>query len=262
MNPEWGTGVKHPSWFGAWDRVVNRVIAHFGPESAVVPDGFVAIDTHVHSFHSKCSVAVPEQLIITAVTRGLSGIAVMDHNNIEGARHTAACAQALKDDGVIPGDFIVIPGIEVNTRSGHVGGLFIDENIERGLTPEQAVRRVHEAGGIAVAAHPFHSSGVGEALFDLEFDAVEIESGMVVHRGTVERSLEVASDERLRGLAKLGASDAHYVAAVGSCYTLVETDEVTPEAIKAAILGGKSSPRASGLCGRLRNLLGGIPQLK
>src|SRR3990167_1868027 len=42
-------------------------------------------DLHMHTCYSKCSNLRPEILLKTAKERGLNGIAVTDHNTIEGA---------------------------------------------------------------------------------------------------------------------------------------------------------------------------------
>jgi len=245
-------------WFGFWDNLVNRFLEHYAPARLDTAPGHIAVDPHIHSLFSVCSISSPERIILRAVKMGLSAIAILDHNDPQGRKHAEMCAQQLKQQKAIPEDFLVIPGVEISTADGHIGALFIDEPVETGLSPSEAVQRIHEAGGLAVAVHPYTRSGIGDALFDAPFDAVEIESGSAFGRFSVERAHDLLADPRLKNVAKLGSSDAHYVGAVGSCYTVVDTDRVTLESVRSAIEDGRCSARSSDMCLRLRRLLGGI----
>ena len=79
-------------------------------------------DLHVHTYHSACSVLMPETILKIAKKAGLDGIAVADHNTIKGG---VEVSKANKDR-----DFEVIPGIEVNTDRGHVLGLYVNREIK------------------------------------------------------------------------------------------------------------------------------------
>jgi predicted metal-dependent phosphoesterase TrpH len=187
----------------------------------------------------------------------------MDHNNIRGALDTMRCAEYLKSKGEIPDDFIVIPGVEVNSTVGHVGALFVRQDLPMPLEPIEIVKAIHDAGGLAVAVHPYHSTGIGDAIFDAPFDAVEIECGSVFGARLIGRNRELASEPRLSSAAKLGSSDAHYIRAMGSCYTVVRgVEKPTLDSLKQAILAGGCEPAASAPYERLASLLGSIRKLR
>ena len=240
------------------DVLVNRLIILCGMKRIVAPPGYIAIDPHVHSSFSSCSVSSIERILVRAARMGLSAIAIMDHNDLRSADAAAACADDLKRRKLIPDDFRVIPGVEIHSGAGHIGALFVREPIRVKLGVAGTVQRIHELGGLAVAVHPYIRSGIGDGLFDAPFDAVEIESGSVFSRAIAERGHELLADERLKGTAKLGSSDAHYVGAIGICYTLVEASEATPEAKRSAILEGRCTAHSSPACLKLRKLLGRI----
>jgi predicted metal-dependent phosphoesterase TrpH len=187
----------------------------------------------------------------------------MDHNDIRGALDAMRCADYLKSRGEIPADFTVVPGAEINSTVGHVGALFLGQNLPISLEPADLVDAIHEAGGLAVAVHPYHSTGIRDAVFDAPFDAVEIECGSVFTNHLIERNRELISDPRLQRAAKLGASDAHYIRAMASCYTVIRNVE-TPslEALKQAILDGSCEPRASQPYKRIASILGSVRKLK
>ena len=217
----------------------------------------------MHTLFSHCSISQPEKLIREAARIGLGAIAVMDHNDIRGALDAMRCAEYLKSKGDIPREFIVIPGVEVNSTVGHVGALFVTQNIPMPLAPPELVRAIHDAGGLAVAVHPYHSTGIKDAIFDSPFDAVEIESGSVFGQRIINRNRELLSDHRMAAAAKLGSSDAHYVRALASCYTVaMNVEEPTMETLRAAIVAGNCEPRTSLPYERVARLLGSIRKLK
>jgi len=95
---------------------------------------------HVHSCYSLDSLITPEELVFYAKKRGLNGIAVTDHDRLDGALKIAAET-----------DFLVIPGIEVRSSEGHVVGLNVKELVSGELSANETANRIHDAGGIAVA---------------------------------------------------------------------------------------------------------------
>lgn len=231
------------------------------PRIKVAP-GEVAIDTHIHTLFSHCSISQPEQIILKAAQIGLGGVAVMDHNEISGAVDAVRCAEDLKRRKLLREDFLVIPGIEVQSSAGHIGALFVDRIFPTSLNPEETVRMIHDAGGIAVAVHPYHSSGIRDAVYDAPFDAMELESGSIFCPDIVERNIRLASDSRLADACSLGSSDSHYVNAVGSCYTVLKMQKLTLEAAREAILERRTRAVASHSYLAIKKMLGAVSKLK
>ncbi|MGD0160389.1 MAG: PHP domain-containing protein [Candidatus Bathyarchaeia archaeon] len=183
------------------------------------------IDMHVHSCYSTDSVITPEELVFYAKKRGLDGVAVTDHDNLEGPLKIAAET-----------DFLIIPGIEVCSSDGHVLGLNVKEPISAGLSATETVNRIHDAGGIAVACHPvgFFKGGLGKRT-NSSFDAVEvINSSAVPFRYSVTQSAKIAS--RL-GKPRLAGSDAHYGPEIGCAYTVVDAEPNVSDVINAICRG-------------------------
>jgi hypothetical protein len=100
---------------------------------------------HVHTNYSFDSNTSPEDLIATARAAGVGCIAVTDHDEIAGA-------VAARELG---GGVRIIVGEEITTTEGHVIGLFLEERIPPGLTPEETAQRIRAQGGLVLAAHPF-----------------------------------------------------------------------------------------------------------
>ena len=143
---------------------------------------------------------------------GYDWIAITDHNVVTGA------LEALK---LAPADFKIIPGIEVSSAAGHILGLGIIEIIPRGLSASETVKRIHDAGGIAIAAHPFDRirQGVGDLVYSVNFDAVEVYNGhtMISYKNPrdILRNLRVPA---------VGGSDAHLLSEIGSVVMHLEGD--------------------------------------
>ena len=183
------------------------------------------IDMHVHSCYSIDSVITPEELVFYAKKRGLDGVAVTDHDNLDGPLKIAAET-----------DFLIIPGIEVRSSEGHILGLNVKEPISATLSATETVTRIHDAGGIAVACHPvgLFKGGLGKRT-NSSFDAVEvINSSAVPFRYSVMQSMKIAS--RL-GKPRLAGSDAHYGPEIGCAYTVVNAEPNVNDVVKAICRG-------------------------
>jgi len=183
----------------------------------------------VHSHYSSDSTITPEQLVFYAGKSGLDGVAVTDHDRLDGALEIAKHTS-----------FLIIPGIEVSSRNGHIVGLNVQEPIAKGMTAEETVVKIHDAGGIAVACHPvaLFKGSLGKHV-NSKFDAIEVVNSSALPFGySVRRSMDIAS--RLR-LPRVAGSDAHYALEIGSAYTLAEAESNVNDVVKA-ICNGKCQP--------------------
>ena len=179
------------------------------------------IDMHVHSCYSVDSLITPEELVFYTKKRGLDGVAVTDHDRLDGALKIAAEA-----------DLLVIPGIEVRSSDGHVLGLNVKEPIPAGLNATETINRIHDAGGIAVACHPIglFKGGLGNRTSS-SFDAVEVINSSSIPFGfAVKQSMKIAS--RL-GKPRLAGSDAHYGPEIGRAYTIVNSEPDVNDVVKS-----------------------------
>lgn len=187
------------------------------------------IDLHIHSHYSYDSLITLEELVLYAKKRRLDGVAITDHDRIDGALKIADEA-----------DFLIIPGMEISSLNGHIIGLNVHEKIPRNLSVAETVRQIHEAGGLAIACHPtaLFKLSLGKFM-DSNFDAVEvINSSAFPFNYSVKRSEEIAS--RL-GIARVGGSDAHCAPEIGYGYTLLDC-EPEVDSILRAIVDRKCQP--------------------
>ncbi len=111
---------------------------------------YYPFELHCHTCHSDGSFT-PEELILAAKQRGLSGIALTDHNTAAGVKEAVEYG---KKYGVL-----VIPGIEWTTFYGHITVLGGHSGINwTTVTKENVVEKIKEAqaaGDIAILAHAY-----------------------------------------------------------------------------------------------------------
>lgn len=86
----------------------------------------MAVDLHIHSTASDGTLT-PEAIVADAAARGLSVIAISDHDTVAGVRPALVAARDLPDSDTAP---TVIPAVELSTQQGaheaHILGYFID----------------------------------------------------------------------------------------------------------------------------------------
>jgi predicted metal-dependent phosphoesterase TrpH len=197
-------------------------------------DDWGSADLHVHSMASDGIDGV-EAILDAAVARGLSIIAITDHERIDGA--VAARKLALAESLPIE----VIVGEEITTRNGHLVALFLRERIGPWASMRESVRRVHEQGGIAIVAHPLvpyplcASAGTIQRLLaadDLRVhpDAIEAFNPTTAAMRWTRRVPEFIAE---CGVAAVGGSDAHRASNVGQVVTRFPGR--TPDDLRKAI---------------------------
>jgi predicted metal-dependent phosphoesterase TrpH len=190
----------------------------------------IRADLHVHTTYSKDSLITPKDLVYYAKKRGLNAVAVTDHDQLEGARKIA------KET-----DFLVIPGVEVSSRDGHIIALNVQELIPKGLSAVETVERIHKAGGVAIACHPYvYFKGCLRENVCATFDAIEVINARAFpFKNSVKKAEKSA--ERF-GLSRVAGTDAHYGPQIGYAYTVIEAAEPSVEAIAKAIVDGDCHP--------------------
>lgn len=190
----------------------------------------ISADLHVHTTYSKDSLITPKDLIYYAKKRGLNAVAVTDHDQFEGAYKIA------KET-----DFLIIPGMEVSSGDGHIVALNVQEPIPKGLSALETVERIHKAGGVAIACHPYvYFKGCLRENVCSTFDAIEVINARAFpFKRSMKKAEETAKNLRL---SRVAGTDAHYGRQIGYAYTNIEVAEPSVEAITKAIVDGHCQP--------------------
>jgi hypothetical protein len=172
---------------------------------------WIVVDLHMHtSWSHDCSVDVDE-LLDHAEEEGLGAIAVTDHNVFGGALEAVGRASGR--------DLIVIPGEEVKTDGqGEVIGLFLHEEIPRGLSFAETVEAIRAQGGLVYVPHPFdrmHSIPDPATLHRhlAEIDILEVYNARLLFEAYNDEALRFA---RKYNLTAGAGSDAHVLQGVGT----------------------------------------------
>src|SRR5437867_497357 len=90
------------------------------------------VDLHCHTSASFDSLATPAAVVRAAAARGLTHLAITDHDRIVGALEAQALA-AREAPGLT-----VLVGQEIRTTGGDMIGLFLHEPVAPGLAPAAA----------------------------------------------------------------------------------------------------------------------------
>ena len=98
----------------------------------------LTLDLHVHTNYSHDGTDSVERIIEKCDSEKLDGIAICDHNTMEGSY---AARKYVADNNP---DLIIIMGIEVTTSKGHLIVLGVEEGMEKGVSPEETMRIARE----------------------------------------------------------------------------------------------------------------------
>jgi predicted metal-dependent phosphoesterase TrpH len=167
-------------------------------------------DFHVHTRFSRDSILSEDKFIRVALERGLTHVAVTNHNNVEGAIAVRDRAAALGVDDRLT----VILGEEVSTADGEVVGIFLERTIPRGLTAEQTAAEIHAQGGLVSIPHPFdpfRASHIRRAPLERlatagKIDMIEVFNSRVTFSRHNQQAAEFAAEHAIPGIA---CSDSH-----------------------------------------------------
>lgn len=167
----------------------------------------------------------------TARKKGLDGIAITDHDNVYGWMYASKLVS----------DLLIIPGLEVTTKDGHLILLGIKNPPPKGSDAIDVSNYARREDGIVIVPHPnIPFIGVREEIIEvMRPDAIETGNARIPFNRMMEKNVRLA--ERL-GLPQTGGSDTHIHTTVGDTYTVVEAEERPVDAVLDAIRGGKVRP--------------------
>ncbi|MBP1928659.1 putative metal-dependent phosphoesterase TrpH [Methanolinea mesophila] len=190
----------------------------------------LACDLHIHTRASRDGESSVEAIIRSAEAAGLDAIAITDHDTTEGVAAARAVSTRL----------VIIPGIEVSTRQGHLLVLGVEKVFPRGMDVIETIRMAKNEGALVILPHPYHMwrHGVARkfrtALW--EVDAIETFNSRYI---VGSANMKAAKMARRLGKPAVGGSDAHNARFVGFGRTLVDAEPDTAS-ILAAIRNGKT----------------------
>jgi hypothetical protein len=196
------------------DEVYDRLASRRRPQRDGEPladRDWILADLHLHtSWSHDCQIPLPE-LLDHADALGLGAIAITDHNVFGGALEAVELARDR--------DLVVIPGEEVKTDTqGEVIGLFLQEQIPRGMPFAETIAAIREQAGLVYLPHPFDRIHTVPDPATLHRHLAEIDVFEVYNARLL---FETYNDEALRFARKYGlqmgaGSDAHVLQGIGT----------------------------------------------
>jgi predicted metal-dependent phosphoesterase TrpH len=197
------------------------------------------VDLHSHSRGSFDSLSAPRDMLKAASERGLTHLAITDHDRIDVAQEARELA---------PAGLTVIVGEEVKTRDGDLICLFLDRAIPPGLSAVETIAAAREQGGLVGIPHPFDRMRGSllrtAAMANLAplVDWIETHNARVVGHGNEDAATFALEHER----PGISVSDAHSIMEIGVAYTAMDGDPSTPAGLLAALASVEIIPgRAS-----------------
>ena len=188
-------------------------------------------DFHMHTAFSGDCDTPPKVVVKRCKSVGLNCIAVTDHNNIRGALEVRELA-----------DFPVIVGEEVMSSQGDIIGLFLEEEIPRGLSPLETVRRIKDQGGLVQVPHPFDMFRRGPltaaALREIlpYVDLIEVLNARTIFPWDLAKCRRMATNNSITPIA---VSDSHTLRELGSAHMIMDSYDGSARSFFAAIKGGR-----------------------
>jgi hypothetical protein len=193
----------------------------------------IKAEFHCHTVCSPDSSNQPEALIRTARERGLSRLAITDHNRI-------ACALKAKE---IDPELIVV-GEEILTTGGELLAYYLTEEIPARLSPMETIERLKKQGAFIAVPHPFDIRRHGwkmEVLLELlpYVDALEVFNARCLRGKLNEEALAFAQE---KGMRMQAGSDAHSLVELGLATVELPAFD-NPDELRAALDAGWISGR-------------------
>ncbi len=192
-------------------------------------------DLHIHSNHSHDSSLSVDEILKQAAKKGLDGIAICDHETVEGSLLAIKRARELN----LP--LLVLPGMEISTGEGHLLILGIKENIPQNRKVQETISIVRQKGGIVIAAHPFKGKNTG-VKFDV--DAIETFNSRCIS----EENTKAKNAAMVLKKPEVGGSDSHMLATIGLGFTDIDAESNEGSVLEAiregrTTAGGHTVPK-------------------
>ena len=209
-------------------------------EPSIFTPGWHSGDLHAHTFHSDAAGSL-DDLVMAARRRGLTFLAVTDHNTVSHVPHVWARS-----------DLLLIPGQEVTTNFGHMNvwgaSDWVDFRFQTEKDAARLVARAHALGGVTSVNHP--KAGGPDWHFGVpEVHALEAWNGPWANRNWEALARYQALLCAGQRVTLVGGSDRHQpgypdpdpeVLQVGSPTTWLYLEALSVDAVLNAIRRGRA----------------------
>lgn len=195
----------------------------------------ICVDLHMHTKFSGDAQLSPKLIVNELHAHPfIKGVAITDHNTLQGYFQVRRLAEPHED-------LAVIPGIELATPDGEIILLGIEEMPKYPWIVDAVVDFANEKAALIVIPHPFREmGGLGDSAEKIQAHAIEV----INPSSTPEENKMAKELAEKRNLPGVAGSDAHVLSQMWAAYTEVEA-ESNVEGILKAIKRGRVKPVAS-----------------
>ncbi|MDD5181736.1 MAG: CehA/McbA family metallohydrolase [Candidatus Nanoarchaeia archaeon] len=172
----------------------------------------------------------PERLIKTAIKRGLTSLAITDHDNIRGAEIGEQYIKKHKIE-----NFTLLKGEEVSTNKGHMIGVGLEEPIKPGRSPQETADKIKAQGGAVIVPHPYTHYGIKEYTVTTKgIDAIEVFNTFYWFNSMQKlRTNFYPKFAERHHLGQVAGTDAHTLGIIGKVYTKIKSEHGVDNVVKA-----------------------------
>ncbi|MEG0817472.1 MAG: PHP domain-containing protein [Cetobacterium sp.] len=193
------------------------------------------VDLHIHeSKYSLDSHVSLENIVAEAKSKGLDGIAITDHDDMQIKEEAKALSELL--------NYPIFVGVEYLTLEGDIVAFGIDQVPEGRIPAQEFIDIVKVAGGVCIAAHPFRNNNRG---LENNLNIVKGLAGIEGFNGNTDKlsNLKAVETAKKLGIQTVGSSDAHHQHEVGKYATKLPFKVANIEELIEAIKTNKCTPR-------------------
>jgi predicted metal-dependent phosphoesterase TrpH len=169
------------------------------------------VDFHLHTCFSSDSTISPKLLVEQLHKHSsIKGVAVTDHNTLDGYFQVRKMASIYED-------LVVLPGVEITTNEGDVIVLGMDETSRLPATLDSTLDFARAGDGIIVVPHPYRFLGLGDLAVNIDAHAIEVLNPTASPR----ENLLAHKAAEARCLPGIAGTDAHDPNELWTTYTEV-----------------------------------------
>jgi hypothetical protein len=164
----------------------------------------------------------------------IKGVAITDHNTLEGYFQVRKLADVYED-------LTILPGIEIGTDKGDIIILGVEEKPTYPAMLNSTIDFAKENDGVIVIPHPYRSFGVGDLAMNIEAHAIEV----LNPTATPEENMMAQKLAKTKNLPGVAGTDAHNVDEMWTVFTEVEAQPDIESVLRAIQKGFVKAINAS-----------------
>lgn len=188
------------------------------------------IDLHVHTKRSQDAFTDPDIIPQIAKKRGLDAVAITEHDMPSSYRSE---------------EILIVPGIEVSSRDGHIIALGTRDAVPKGLSADHTIELLRGRNCVIVIPHPYDISSPSVDPFRLgnSVDGIETVNSAMIPFWLAKRKSEKAA--KALGVTMVAGSDSHIPSTIGDAYTSLDVSSPSVEGVLESIRSGRATPCGS-----------------